>query len=184
MAKAKMQLDAVISDLVKAEVAKATAEQDKKIGKVAKLLAQALGELSPAKKGRKATAKRGRKPGRKPAGSRKSAKAKAAVTAAQIKALRKKLKLSQAEFAKKLGVSIGSITGWERNKTTPRDAQVKKLLALMTGDAPKAAKKPAPKKAASKKAKKAAPKKVRKAAPKKKKAAPKPAAAPVEPEKK
>jgi len=183
MAKVKMQLDAVISELVKAEVAQATAEQDKKIGKVAKLLAQALGELSPAGKARKSTAKRGRKPGRQPVRGRKPAKAKAAVSAAQIKTLRKKMKLSQAEFAKKLGVSIGSITGWERSKTTPREAQVKKILALMAGGASPAAKKAAPKKAKKVVRRKAAPKKARKAAPRKKKVAAKAAPAPAAPEK-
>jgi DNA-binding transcriptional regulator YiaG len=48
----------------------------------------------------------------------------------EIVAIRKKAGLSQKGLAKKLGVSLNSISNWERGSTSPRAASLKKLLAM------------------------------------------------------
>jgi len=66
----------------------------------------------------------------------------ASVTPKQIKALRKKLSLTQADLAKRLGVSTSTVTAWERGKATPGRQARKALKDLMR--APAAATRQAP----------------------------------------
>jgi DNA-binding transcriptional regulator YiaG len=46
-----------------------------------------------------------------------------------VAALRKRLSLTQGEFAKLVGASIGSVVNWEKG-ATPRDEQKAKILGL------------------------------------------------------
>lgn len=57
--------------------------------------------------------------GRPPAGS--------TVTGSQIRAARKRAGLSRLAFAKKLGVSPGSVYLWESGRATPRGSSVQRL---------------------------------------------------------
>lgn len=50
------------------------------------------------------------------------------ITGKRIVAMRNKMKLSQAQFAELLGVSLSSIVNWEKDKRTPRASQ-KELIA-------------------------------------------------------
>ena len=47
-----------------------------------------------------------------------------------VRATRRRLKLTQSEFAAVLGVSLGSVNGWETGRTEPRDAMKREVLAL------------------------------------------------------
>lgn len=49
----------------------------------------------------------------------------------QIKEIRKKLNLSQEEFAKKLGVSFTSVNRWENGQTKPSKLAKKQIVNLM-----------------------------------------------------
>ena len=48
----------------------------------------------------------------------------------EIRALRARLGLSRVKFARLLGVSPGSIFGWERGASVPRPDSVARLLTL------------------------------------------------------
>ncbi|MBI5184797.1 MAG: helix-turn-helix domain-containing protein [Nitrospinae bacterium] len=48
----------------------------------------------------------------------------------QIKKTRKKLKLSQKDFARRLNVSTGAVAGWEGGKYSPRSGIQEKILSL------------------------------------------------------
>ena len=89
------------------------------------------------------------------------------VTAERIRKWRKKLGLSQAQFATLIGVNAISVNHWETGKTVPRPAQKQKIASLRDAGSrqiaqllaanhieikKKAGKKAAPKKAAPKKA--------------------------------
>lgn len=37
----------------------------------------------------------------------------------QVKIIRRALKLSQEEFARRYGISVGTLRDWEQNRTTP-----------------------------------------------------------------
>jgi hypothetical protein len=50
-----------------------------------------------------------------------------------IRALRERMKLSRLQFAKLLGVSPGSIFGWEMGRTTPRRGSLARFRALKKG---------------------------------------------------
>lgn len=86
------------------------------------------------------------------------------VTAERIRKWRKKLGLSQAQFATLIGVNAISVNHWETGKTVPRTAQKQKIASLRDAGSrqiaqllsanhieikKKAAKKAAPKKAAA-----------------------------------
>lgn len=47
-----------------------------------------------------------------------------------VRSTRRSLKLTQAEFAALLGVSPGSVNGWESGRTEPREARKQEVLAL------------------------------------------------------
>lgn len=49
---------------------------------------------------------------------------------AGIKKIRKKLKLSQKDFARRLNVSTGAVVGWEGGKYSPRSDMQEKILSL------------------------------------------------------
>lgn len=49
----------------------------------------------------------------------------------QIKEIRKRLSLSQEEFAKKLGVSFASVNRWENGQTKPSKLARKQIVSLM-----------------------------------------------------
>jgi len=51
----------------------------------------------------------------------------------EIKALRKRLKLSQQKFATKLGVSLGTVSGWELGKHKPCPLALEKLEKIKGG---------------------------------------------------
>lgn len=55
---------------------------------------------------------------------------KVRVTAERIRKWRKKMGLSQAQFAALIGVNAISVNHWEMGKTTPRPAQKQKIAAL------------------------------------------------------
>ena len=91
--------------------------------------------------------RRGRKPGPKRRGRlRKAVQPKAERTpakekegapgfsAAGIRRLRKKLKVSQKQFASLVGVSTGTIVGWESGKFKPRGNKVAELSNLEKWD--------------------------------------------------
>lgn len=59
--------------------------------------------------------------------------------AKQIKELRTSLGLTQAQFAKKLAVSISSVVNWEKGKGEPREASIEALKALAAKGGGKAA---------------------------------------------
>ncbi len=52
------------------------------------------------------------------------------VTPAEVQALRSRLGLSRLKFARLLGVSQGSIFGWERGTSVPRQDSVARLLEI------------------------------------------------------
>ena len=54
-----------------------------------------------------------------------------------VKAIRAKTKLSQAKFAEKLRVPVGTVRDWEQHRRTP-DAPARTLLGMVDAD-PKAA---------------------------------------------
>lgn len=58
----------------------------------------------------------------------------------QIKELRKSLKLTQSEFAKYMGVPIGTLKKWEQNRVNIQKRTFEKLLQLQSvqSDAPQA----------------------------------------------
>jgi len=87
------------------------------------------------------------------------------ISSVQVRTIRRQLGLSQARFAKKLGVSTGSVNAWEAGRTRPGAARREAIFALAAGasEAPvpeegatakKAAKKAARKKATRKTARK------------------------------
>ena len=47
-----------------------------------------------------------------------------------VRSTRNRLKLTQTEFAALLGVSIGSVNGWETGRTEPREGRKRDVLAL------------------------------------------------------
>jgi len=64
----------------------------------------------------------------KPKAKRKAAEP--GLAPAQIKAIREGAGLSQAAMAKRLGVSVNSVSNWENGRSKPRAASVAKLQAL------------------------------------------------------
>jgi DNA-binding transcriptional regulator YiaG len=54
------------------------------------------------------------------------------VSAEQIRALRARLEMTREQFARVIGVSPGSIFGWEKGRTLPRGRSVEKLRQAMT----------------------------------------------------
>jgi DNA-binding XRE family transcriptional regulator len=54
-------------------------------------------------------------------------------TAAQIKAHRQELGLSQVEYAARLGVSRSTVGHWESNRCSPSEAMTKQIMVLMDG---------------------------------------------------
>jgi DNA-binding XRE family transcriptional regulator len=88
----------------------------------------------PARDGRRA---RGRRPA-PPAAAAPAAGAAAASSGFSpkaVQALRKGLALSRVRFAKLLGVSPGSIFGWEKGRTLPGRSSLARLVALGRGPA-------------------------------------------------
>lgn len=63
-------------------------------------------------------------------GNELSSDKKVRVTAERIRKWRKKMGLSQAQFAALIGVNAISVNHWEMGKTTPRPAQKQKIAAL------------------------------------------------------
>ncbi len=59
------------------------------------------------------------------------------VAGPDVKAIRSKTKLSQAKFAEKLRVPVGTVRDWEQHRRTP-DAPARTLLGMVDAD-PKAA---------------------------------------------
>ena len=59
------------------------------------------------------------------------------VAGPDVKAIRAKTKLSQAKFAKKLRVPVGTVRDWEQYRRSP-DAPARTLLGMVDAD-PKAA---------------------------------------------
>ena len=59
------------------------------------------------------------------------------VAGPNVKAIRAKTKLSQAKFAEKLRVPVGTVRDWEQHRRTP-DAPARTLLGMVDAD-PKAA---------------------------------------------
>lgn len=55
------------------------------------------------------------------------------LTAADIKAIRAKVRMSQAEFARTFQLSLETIKGWEQNKRSP-DAAATNYLRLIDAD--------------------------------------------------
>lgn len=51
-----------------------------------------------------------------------------------VRSTRRRLKLTQGAFAKLLGVSLGSVNGWETGRAQPRAAQQAAILALRNGE--------------------------------------------------
>ena len=51
----------------------------------------------------------------------------------QIKALRNKLKLTQAEFADKMAVDVTTVSRWERNEQRPRPVHLRRMDRLKRG---------------------------------------------------
>ena len=47
-----------------------------------------------------------------------------------VRSTRRKLQLTQTEMAELLGVSIGSVNGWETGRTEPREARKQEVLAV------------------------------------------------------
>lgn len=47
-----------------------------------------------------------------------------------VRSTRRKLKITQTEMATLLGVSIGSVTGWETGRTEPREGMKQAVFAL------------------------------------------------------
>lgn len=52
------------------------------------------------------------------------------ITAEQVSKLRKKLAVSQSDYAKLLGVSAAAVSLWETGRTLPREEQKRKIAAL------------------------------------------------------
>jgi hypothetical protein len=52
------------------------------------------------------------------------------VAPAAIRALRRRMSMTRLQFAKVVGVSAGSIFGWETGRSTPRGASRKRLVEL------------------------------------------------------
>jgi len=48
----------------------------------------------------------------------------------KVRALRKKLKLSQAEFADKMAVDVTTVSRWERNQQRPRPVHLRRMDRL------------------------------------------------------
>jgi DNA-binding XRE family transcriptional regulator len=88
-------------------------------------------------------AARGLKPARQDAGTHFAPR--------EIYELRSRLGLTRVQFAKRLGVSAGSIFGWEHGRTLPRGANVARLADLKrgTGSRPRAQKRTPKKKRAA-----------------------------------
>ena len=59
------------------------------------------------------------------------------VAGPDVKAIRAKTKLSQAKFAEKLRVPVGTVRDWEQHRRSP-DAPARTLLGMVDAD-PKAA---------------------------------------------
>ena len=59
------------------------------------------------------------------------------VAGPDVKAIRAKTKLSQAKFAERLSVPVGTVRDWEQYRRTP-DALARTLLGMVDAD-PKAA---------------------------------------------
>ena len=47
-----------------------------------------------------------------------------------VRSTRRRLRLTQAEFAELVGVSLGSVNGWETGRTEPREALKREVLEL------------------------------------------------------
>lgn len=58
------------------------------------------------------------------------------LASSDIKALRDRLELTQAQFAERLGVDQGTISNWERGVTTP-GGPARKILATIAEGAAK-----------------------------------------------
>ncbi len=74
-----------------------------------------------------------RRLGREPAAEAASpppSGAEVAVSAGDVKAIRVKLGLSQRALAKRLGVSVNTVSNWETDRTSPRRKSAEQLLAL------------------------------------------------------
>jgi DNA-binding transcriptional regulator YiaG len=56
--------------------------------------------------------------------------AQTALSPEEIRSIREAADLSQSALAKKLGVSVNSVSNWETGSTSPRAASLKKLLAM------------------------------------------------------
>jgi putative transcriptional regulator len=93
--------------------------------KATKPVPKAAKKSKPVKKAEKATA-----PTAKPVKEAAAKKAPKQMAAQTIKKIRKGLGLSQAAFAKKLGVSANSIGNWETGHAAPRGANLAKLNEL------------------------------------------------------
>ena len=54
------------------------------------------------------------------------------LTAKSIRGLRSRLRMTRVQFAKLVGVSPGSIFGWEKERTTPRGASQARVSEIRT----------------------------------------------------
>ena len=61
---------------------------------------------------------------------RRSVDAGPRVSPAAIRTLRRRMKMTRVQFAKSLGVSAGSIFGWETGRSVPRGGSRQKLVQL------------------------------------------------------
>jgi len=51
-----------------------------------------------------------------------------------VRSTRRRLRLTQGQFARRLGVSLGSVNGWETGRTVPRERQKAAILELRNAD--------------------------------------------------
>jgi DNA-binding transcriptional regulator YiaG len=51
------------------------------------------------------------------------------ITSAQVRQLRRNLKMSQQEFAEHIGASIAAVQSWEQGKLTPGTVAARRKLA-------------------------------------------------------
>lgn len=79
---------------------------------------------------KQAVARLERRLARGAAGSQAGAASEAQVDGRRVAALRGRLQMSRVEFARLLGVSPGSIFGWEKGRTVPRGRNAARVLDL------------------------------------------------------
>jgi DNA-binding transcriptional regulator YiaG len=63
---------------------------------------------------------------------------RSSISSTRVAALRDRLQMTRLEFADLLGVSPGSIFGWEKGRTVPRGANAARVLEVERGGRPAA----------------------------------------------